>query len=107
MYWMDVASFGAALLAAFLMSPQPPAGAVGHRPGLRSIVEGPRFVRGRQVIEGAYLIDINAMVFGMPRALFPALTTTLFGGGATTLGFLYAAPRRGPIRRQRIAPMFS
>ena len=96
-YWMDVASFGAALLAAFLISPQPPAGAVGHRPGLRSVVEGLRFVRGRQVIQGAYLIDINAMVFGMPRALFPALATTVFGGGASTLGFLYAAPGAGAL----------
>ncbi len=96
-YWMDVASFGAALLAAFLISPQPPAGAEGHRPGLRSIVEGLSFVRGRQALQGAYLIDINAMVFGMPRALFPALASTLFGGGATTLGFLYAAPGAGAL----------
>ena len=97
-YWLDVASFGAALLAAFLISPQPPlAGAGGHRPGLRSVIEGLGFVRGRQAIQGAYLIDINAMVFGMPRALFPALATTLFGGGAATLGFLYAAPGAGAL----------
>jgi MFS family permease len=95
-YWMDVASFGAALLAVFLISPQP-AGEGGHRPGLRSILEGLNFVRGRQAIQGAYLIDINAMVFGMPRALFPALATTLFGGGASTLGFLYAAPGAGAL----------
>jgi predicted MFS family arabinose efflux permease len=95
-YWLDVASFGVALLAVFLISPQP-AGEAGHRPGLRSILEGLRFVRGRQAIQGAYLIDINAMVFGMPRALFPALATTLFGGGASTLGFLYAAPGAGAL----------
>ncbi len=99
-YWMDVASFGAALLAAFLISPQPPSpapGGQGHRPGLRSIAEGLGFVRGRQSLQGAYLIDINAMVFGMPRALFPALAATLFGGGASTLGFLYAAPGAGAL----------
>ncbi|HXO23710.1 MAG TPA: MFS transporter, partial [Streptosporangiaceae bacterium] len=102
-YWMDVASFAAALLAAFLISPQRPTpqpslpGADGRRPGLRSVVEGLRFVRGHQAIQGAYLIDINAMVFGMPRALFPALATTLFGGGASTLGFLYAAPGAGAL----------
>jgi len=95
-YWMDVASFGVALLAVFLISPQPP-GEAGHRPGLRSIIEGLEFVRGRQSIQGAYLIDINAMVFGMPRALFPALATTFFGGGASTLGFLYAAPGAGAL----------
>ena len=95
-YWLDVASFGAALLVAFLISRSPrrgggpPAGpALDHR--------GSRFRAGRQAIQGAYLIDINAMVFGMPRALFPALATTLFGGGASTLGFLYAAPGAGAL----------
>ena len=95
-YWLDVAGFGVALLAVSLMSPQPP-GEGAQRPGLRSIVEGLRFLRGRQAIQGAYLIDINAMVFGMPRALFPALAASVFGGGASTLGFLYAAPGAGAL----------
>jgi MFS family permease len=60
-------------------------------------MEGLRYVRGKQAIEGAYLIDINAMVFGMPRALFPALAVMRFGGGAATLGFLYAAPGAGAL----------
>jgi MFS family permease len=95
-YWLDVASFGAALVAVFLISPQPVT-EPGHRPGLRSVIEGLRYVRGKQAIEGAYLIDINAMVFGMPRALFPALAVSVFGGGASTLGFLYAAPGAGAL----------
>ncbi|MBO0691780.1 MAG: MFS transporter [Acidimicrobiaceae bacterium] len=93
-YWVDVASFGASILAASAMSPQPPSVA-GQRPGLRSVAEGLRFVRRHQAIQGAYLIDINAMVFGMPRALFPALGLHHFGGGASTVGFLYAAPGVG------------
>jgi predicted MFS family arabinose efflux permease len=95
-YWVDTASFGASLLAVFLISAQRPAGG-GHPPGVRSIIEGFRFLRGRQAVQGAYVIDINAMVFGMPRALFPALATTMFGGGASTLGFLYAAPGAGAL----------
>jgi MFS family permease len=90
-YWIDVASFGAALLFLLPISPQPPTGAAGHRPGLRSIMEGLSFVRGRQAIQGAYLIDINAMVFGMPRALFPAIGLNWFHGGAGTVGLLAAA----------------
>jgi MFS family permease len=43
------------------------------------------------------VIDVNAMVFGMPRALFPALAATVFGGGTTTLGLLYAAPGAGAL----------
>ncbi|MCL2396370.1 MAG: MFS transporter [Acidimicrobiaceae bacterium] len=93
-FWVDVVSFAVSILAASAMSPQPPSVA-GQRPGLRSVAEGLRFVRGHQAIQGAYLIDINAMVFGMPRALFPALALHHFGGGARTVGFLYAAPGVG------------
>jgi MFS family permease len=95
-YWLDAAGFGVALFALYLISPQP-VREPGHRPGLRSVMEGLRYVRGKQAIEGAYLIDINAMVFGMPRALFPALAVMRFGGGAATLGFLYAAPGAGAL----------
>jgi MFS family permease len=93
-YWLDVASFAMSILAASAMAPQPPV-VTGPRPGLRSVAEGLRFIKGRQPIQGAYLIDINAMVFGMPRALFPALAASTFGGGASILGLLYAAPGAG------------
>jgi len=46
-------------------------------------------------VQGAFAIDVNAMVFGMPRALFPELGTTLYGGGAGTVGLLFAAPGVG------------
>jgi MFS family permease len=95
-YWMDVAGYLVGVVAVYAISPQRPAGG-GHQPGLRSIIDGFRFLRGRQSIQGAYLIDINAMVFGMPRALFPALAMTVFGGGASTVGFLYAAPGAGAL----------
>jgi MFS family permease len=95
-YWFDAASFLVAIGGAWAISPQPKSeGAT--RPGLRSIAEGFRFIRHRQGIQGAYLIDINAMVFGMPRALFPAMAMTVFHGGATTVGFLYAAPGVGAL----------
>jgi predicted MFS family arabinose efflux permease len=95
-YWMDAASLAAAMLATSLMAPQPPVGA-GHSPGLRSIADGFRHLRGRPVIQGAYLIDINATVFGGPTAVFPALARTVFHGGARTLGLLYAAPGAGAL----------
>ena len=95
-YWVDVVSFGGSLLAASLISAQPPA-VEGHRVGLRSIGEGFGFIRRHQGIQGAYLIDVNAMVFGMPRALFPALAAKVFGGGPSTVGFLYAAPGVGAL----------
>jgi predicted MFS family arabinose efflux permease len=98
-YWIDVASWGAALVAAAAIGPQRARRVPGHHhaPGLRSIAEGFGYLRGRQVLQGAYLIDINATVFGMPKAVFPALAATVFGGGASTLGFLYAAPGAGAL----------
>ncbi|HEY0932877.1 MAG TPA: MFS transporter [Trebonia sp.] len=101
-YWIDVLTFLAAMVSVLTMSPQPPAPAAGPgsapaRPGWRSTMEGLRFVRRSQPVQGAYVIDVNAMVFGMPRALFPALAATVFGGGAATVGLLYAAPGAGAL----------
>jgi MFS family permease len=95
-YWIDVATFGAALAAAVVMRPLPPVGG-GTKAGLASIAEGLRYLRGRRVLAGTFLIDINAMVFGMPRALFPALGYNFFHGGAEAVGLLYAAPGAGAL----------
>ena len=58
--------------------------------------EGFRFVVSKKVLLGMFLIDSNAMVFGMPSALFPALANK-FGGGAGIVGLLYAAPYAGAL----------
>jgi MFS family permease len=71
--------------------------APGSRPGVRSVLEGMGYLRGRQDLQGAYVIDLCATVFGLPRALFPALTRTVFRGGPATLGILYAAPAVGAL----------
>jgi MFS family permease len=95
-FWIDAATFGVAALAALAIAPQPPADG-GTSPGLRSVVDGLRFLRGRQEVQGAMVIDLNATILGMPRALFPALAVTVFHGGAATLGLLYAAPGAGAL----------
>ncbi len=95
-YWLDVASFVVSFVSVMLQRPQPPAGGPA-RPGLRSVGEGFGYLRGRQEIQGSYLLDIDAMVFGMPRALFPALGLGFFHGGASAVGLLYAAPGAGAL----------
>jgi MFS family permease len=62
------------------------------RPSLRSIVEGLRYAKSRPELMGTYLVDINAMFFGMPMALFPAVAE-YYGGAA--VGLLYSAPAVG------------
>lgn len=61
------------------------------RPGLASIVDGWRFLRRAGNIRAQYLLDIAAMTFGNPLALYPALGTVLLGGGAVTTGLLTAS----------------
>ncbi|HUQ39251.1 MAG TPA: MFS transporter [Acidimicrobiales bacterium] len=95
-YWIDVATYAVSFLALLVMAPMPVAGG-GTRAGLSSIMEGLRFVRSRRVLQANFLIDIDAMVFGLPRALFPALAVGLYGGGAATLGLLFAAPGVGAL----------
>jgi MFS family permease len=95
-YWVDVSSFAAAMVAVLGLPPLRPAGG-GTRAGLTSMVEGLRYLRGRQAVQGTFVIDLDAMIFGMPRALFPAMGIGVFHGGATAVGFLYAAPGAGAL----------
>ena len=96
-YALDAASFVVATITSAMLRPIPPhEGARGLSPW-QSTKEGLRYLRSRQVLQGVYLIDVNAMVFGMPRALFPAMAGSVFGGGTITLGFLYAAPGVGAL----------
>ena len=80
-YWVDAATFVVAIATLAFLRPLPPEGG-GARAGAASIAEGLRYLRGRRVLQGTFLIDLDAMVFGMPRALFPALGATVFHGGA-------------------------
>jgi MFS family permease len=95
-YWIDAASYLVCAAGALKIRPLAPAGG-GQRASIRSIGEGFGYLKGRQAIQGIYLIDLNAMIFGMPRALFPALGTTVFHGGAQAVGYLYAAPGVGAL----------
>jgi MFS family permease len=95
-YWLNVASFGIAFLAVARLPPIPPAPGA-QRAGLRSLAGGVSYVRSSRPLAGVFLIDLGAMVFGLPRALFPALTATVYGGGAATVGYLNAAPGLGAL----------
>ncbi|MEO7836157.1 MAG: MFS transporter [Acidimicrobiales bacterium] len=95
-FWIDVATYVVAFFAVTRMRPLPPEGG-GTPASAASVIEGLRFLRRRPVLVGTFAIDLDAMVFGMPRALFPALGTGLFGGGARAVGLLYAAPGAGAL----------
>jgi len=92
-YTADLVTFAVSLVAlAAMRTPPPPE---RQALGLRAIGEGLRYAGSRQELIGTYVIDINAMFFGMPMALFPALAER-YGGGAV-VGLLYAAPSAGAV----------
>jgi MFS family permease len=93
-YGIDVATYGASVVALALMRAMPPP-PEAVPPSLRSIGEGFKYAWSRQELLGSYGVDMVAMFFGMPIALFPAIATQY--GGAEVLGLLYAAPAVGAL----------
>src|SRR5207244_4019952 len=92
-YAIDAVSFVASLVALYGLPRIPPL-RDADRPSLRSVLDGFRFVRRQKVILGFFLVDTNAMIFGMPIALFPAVADHRFGD-PTLVGYLYSAPAAG------------
>lgn len=94
-YAVDAVSCFGMAVAAWAMSPQPVAPGIEHEPVLRSIRSGLAFVRRQKPVMGGFVIDLSAMTFGMPRALFPVLSLTVYHAGASGTGLLYAAVAAG------------
>ncbi len=99
-YAIDLATFATALWAILRLPPALPAEAE-ERVTLRSILDGLRYIPTRRELLGIFLVDTNAMIFGMPMALFPAIGDRF--GGPAVVGFLYAAPSAGAL----VAAFFS
>ena len=88
-YGADALLFTVAMWATLRLPPIPPAEGAGS-PGLRSLVEGFRYLAGAPVLLLSFAVDIVAMVVAMPRALFPEVSEDRFGGGSA-VGWLFAA----------------
>ncbi len=93
-YAVDLGTFAVSLAClAFVPAVPPPPAA--DRPSLRSVADGLRYAVRRPELLGTYLIDINAMFFGMAQSLYPFVAARL--GGPAVLGLLYAAPSAGSL----------
>lgn len=95
-YLVDVATFSAAYYGIYRAPRMPPDGEA-PKAGLRSVVDGLRFLRTAPNLRMTFILDMCAMVLAQPRALFPALADTVYGGGAATVGLLQAAPAAGAL----------
>jgi MFS family permease len=96
-YGVDALSCLAMVSAVWAMSPQLPHTAGERLSIVSSIVEGLRFVRRSPALLGSFAIDLSAMTFGMPRALFPVLAISIYGAGASGTGLLFAAVSAGAV----------
>ena len=95
-YGVDAATFSAAFVALLALPRIQPLHDV-PRPSLESVLEGLRFVRQVPVILSGFVIDLDAMVFGLPVALFPVLALDFFHAGPQGLGLLVSAPAVGAV----------
>ena len=96
-YGVDALSCAAMVWGVLAIGPQPPQ-REEHEPEVgirRSIADGLRFVGRNRALLGSFAIDLNAMAFGMPRALFPVLSVSVFHAGAAGTGLLFAAVSAG------------
>jgi MFS family permease len=94
-YTVDALSCLAIVFTVLRIAPQPPDLTTGHETVRRSIVEGLHYVRGNRALVGSFAIDLVAMGFGMPRALFAVLSVSVYHTGAAGTGVLYAAVSAG------------
>ncbi|MFD2265143.1 MFS transporter [Lacibacterium aquatile] len=84
-------------LLILFMKPLRPEGRESQTPGLAGLKEAARFIRGNPVVGGVLLIDLAAVIFSMPFAVFPELGAGELGGGAETVGLLHSAFAAGAL----------
>ena len=110
LYLIDAVALCATVWAVWRLPALPPLGeAVARRAGWREVVDGFRYITGHRILLLSFLADIVAMVFGMPRALFPQLADTTYAGwgGGFALGLLYAAIPIGAVAGGLLSGTFS
>ncbi len=93
-YLVDTVAFAATLYAMWRLPAMRP---IGDRKGRASVLDGLRFLREQPNLRTSFLADLAAMIFGMPRALFPAIAVGFYGGDARTVGLLVSAPAVGAL----------
>ncbi|WP_280219899.1 MFS transporter [Nocardia neocaledoniensis] len=99
LYLLDAIALLATLWAVWKLPAFPPTGDQ-RRAGLRAVLDGFRYLTGQRILLASFVVDIIAMVFGMPRALFPQIAHETFhdpAEGGVALGLLFAAISAGAV----------
>ncbi|BAU94487.1 major facilitator superfamily permease [Corynebacterium suranareeae] len=99
LYFLDVVSIIPTLWAVWALPSIKPSGKV-MKAGFASVVDGLKYLAGQPVLMMVMVLDLIAMIFGMPRALYPEIAEVNFGGGdagATMLAFMYSSMAVGAV----------
>ena len=102
-YAVDLVTYAALFLAAMAMHPMPPEHEPDTASGWVAVKEGFRYVRRNRLIASTFAIDLIAMIFGMPQALFTFLAISQFHRGPEIVGLLFAAPAVGALAQALVA----
>jgi predicted MFS family arabinose efflux permease len=96
-YGFDLVSCVSMLVVVSTLRPAPPESGTRRETGWNAVLSGFGYLRGRRMLQAAFGADLVAMIFGMPRALFPLIAVTQFHQGAAAVGLLFAAPAVGAV----------
>ncbi|ADD42287.1 MFS transporter [Stackebrandtia nassauensis] len=94
LYGIDTITLLLTMIAVWRLPALPPLSGTFGRAGIRDVLDGFRYMAVKKVLLASFVVDIIAMVAGMPRALFPEMAERTFGdppGGGLALGWLFAA----------------
>ena len=105
LYLIDAITCVAPIVVTFRLAAMPPtersdSGSAGTKWGFAAVLDGFRYLSGNRVVLMSFVVDLIAMIFGMPRALFPQMAHQSFGGpveGGTTIALLAAAMSVGAV----------
>ncbi|MET9387790.1 MFS transporter [Streptomyces sp. NPDC002928] len=109
LYLIDAVALCVTVWAVYRLPSLPPLAAAARRAGVREIAAGFRYISAHKVLLLSFLADIIAMVFGMPRALFPQLAAQTYApyGEGLALGLLFAAIPVGAVAGGLFSGTFS
>ncbi len=102
LYLIDAITCIAPVWATVRLAPIPPSGGAQDPAGwgFAAVLDGFRYLAGNTVVLMSFVVDLIAMIFGMPRALFPQMAHESFGGpveGGSTMALLAAAISVGAV----------
>ncbi|AKK07589.1 MFS transporter [Corynebacterium testudinoris] len=98
LYFLDALLLLPTLGAVLALPSLPPKDSAG-RAGVHSVIDGLRYLRGQPILLVAMLLDLIAMIFGMPRALYPEIAAVSFGERepGLMLALLYSSMAAGAV----------